>query len=48
MTSVLEVCGWLDRSAIGTDIRRAKFAACGALVLWFGVRATDRSIGFFG
>ena len=27
---------------------RAKFAACGALVLWFGVGAAGRSIGFFG
>ena len=25
-----------------------KFAACGALVLWFGVGAAGRSIGFFG
>jgi hypothetical protein len=25
-----------------------RFAACGALVLWFGVAAAGRSIGFFG
>lgn len=26
----------------------ARLAACGALVLWFGVGAAGRSIGFFG
>jgi hypothetical protein len=27
---------------------RARFAACGALIFWFGVGAAGRSIGFFG
>jgi hypothetical protein len=27
---------------------RARLAACGALLLWFGVGASGRSIGFFG
>jgi hypothetical protein len=27
---------------------RARFAACGALILWFGVGVAGRSIGFFG
>lgn len=31
-----------------TSHLRARFAACGALFLWFGVGAAGRSIGFFG